>query len=334
MKLSIPRSELKQAVSGFTKIVNGKVTLPILGCVRFENGRNGITAQVTDLDQHLRYRFGEAQAQGEGALILPLANLKDLVQGKAQETIEFETGANGTISVTNHVGDHAVKHPLAGMDPEEWPVSPAEAATRPADGFLDTYRKLVPFASTDSTRYVLQSVFVDVADKGEHPVTMVATDGRRLSLWNTMNLPLPRSAIVPTTRFLQWAGLQGNAEIGLRTESQKKEVRVLGFVLRLGPWCYDVRAVDGTYPNWRQVIPPADEMANRITFTDEDAVALRKILPTFPRHGSQNDGIALQPGAEGRLVISGRGPDDKAETTLELTGGSRCEGTTPIGVSE
>ena len=38
MKISISRNELKEAVAGFTKIVNGKShALPILGCVRFES---------------------------------------------------------------------------------------------------------------------------------------------------------------------------------------------------------------------------------------------------------------------------------------------------------
>ena len=36
MQISLPRGELKDAVAGFIKIVNGRAhTLPILDCVRF-----------------------------------------------------------------------------------------------------------------------------------------------------------------------------------------------------------------------------------------------------------------------------------------------------------
>ena len=334
MKVSLPRSEVKEAVAGFSKIVNGKShTLPVLGCVRF-NLNGAVTAQVTDLDQHLQYRFGAAKAQGEGAFIVPLANLKELAQGKAEEIVEFETGDGTAVSVTNHLGSQVVRMPLTGMDTDEWPVAPTVVPTKPAAGFLDTYRRLVPFACTDSTRYVLNSVYVEVADKGEHPVTMIATDGRRLTLWNTMSLPLPMSVIIPTTKFLSWTGLQGDASIGLRSETQKKETRVLGIALSVGSWFYDVKAIDGQYPNWRQVLPGAYDKANRIVFTDEDVHAVRKILPTFPGSSTPNASIELRKGSDTRLVIAGKGTDDKTETTLELAGGSRFEGKVPaIGVN-
>jgi len=233
MNISISRNELKEAVAGFTKIVNGKShALPILGCVRFESNGRVIIAQATDLDQTVRYAFTGAQAQGEGAFIVPLSNIKELAKGSDKETIEFETGDHGSLSITNHVGTHAVRHPVAGMDLNEWPACPAETSTKPAEGFLETDQRLVPFASTDNTRYLLNGVYIDVAETGDHPVTMVATDGRRLSLWNTMNLPVPMSAIVPTTRFLTWKDLQGDAEIGLRTELVKKETVVKGIAVR------------------------------------------------------------------------------------------------------
>jgi DNA polymerase III sliding clamp (beta) subunit (PCNA family) len=273
---------------------------------------------------------------------VPLSHLKELANGNGKEMIEFETADGATITVTNHVGTQSVKHPLNGMALDDWPVCPAEIETKPAAGFLETYRRLVPFASSASDRYLLNGVYIDVAEKGEHPVTMVATDGRRLSLWNSMNLPLPMSVIVPTTKFLQWKDLQGEAEVGIRTvidkakkKGEEDRVRVLEFAVRTGPWTYDVKAIEGTYPNFRQVIPAQiDAGTNRITFTDEDVESVRKILPTFPGHDDRNDGITLSAGKEGRLAIVGRGPDDKKPTTLELTGGSRFEGALPgIGVN-
>ena len=335
MNLSISRGELKEAVAGFTKIVNGKShTLPILGCVRFEHNGHGIVAQATDLDQTVRYTFAGAQAQGEGTFILPLSNIKELAKGNDKETIEFETGDHGSVSITNHVGTHAVKHPIAGTDLDEWPACPAEMETKPAAGFLETYRRLVPFASTDPTRLNLNGVYIDVAETGDHPVTMVATDGRRLSLWNTMNLPVPMSAIVPTTRFLTWKDLQGDAEIGFRTELVKKETVVKGIAVHIGPWSYDVKAIEGQYPSFRQIVPSyVDANAHRITFADADVAVLKKIMPTFPGHESYNETIALEAGTEGRLVVSGRGEGDKETTTLELTGGSRFEGKIRVGVN-
>jgi DNA polymerase-3 subunit beta len=333
MQLTVSRHELKEAVTGFSKVIGTHTSLPILACVRF-NSNGVITAEGTDLDQTARYTFANATADRHGVFTVPLANLKELAKGDEKDSIEFETGAGTTVNITNQVGTQTVKHPLNGMDPTEWPVCPAEIATMPAAGFLETYRKLIPFASTDNTRYVLNGIFIEVADKGEHPVTMVATDGRRLSLWNTMNLPLSKSVIIPTTKFLSWNGLAGDTSIGLRTERKKKEVRVMGLGMKVGPWFYDVRVVDGIYPNFRQVIGTSEDSVNRITFTDQDVTTLRKILPTFPGSSGYDAGIKLRAGTDGNLVIAGKGKEDKTETALELNGGSKYEGEMPaIGVN-
>jgi DNA polymerase-3 subunit beta len=337
MKLTIPRSEIKEAVAGMSRIVSNKTTLPILGCVRFDvNG--AVTAQATDLEQTARFTFTGSTATGTGSMIIPFQTMKELGKGNDKESVEFETGDDLTVTVTNHVGANAVKHPIAGTAPDEWPVCPDNIETKPASGFLETYKRLIPFASTDATRCFLNGVFIEVAEKGEHPITMVATDGRRLSLWNTMNLPISMSVIVPSTKFLSWTGLQVEEQrIGIKTEKVKegkggKQVRVVvkGFGLNVGPWSYDVRTLDGSYPNFRQVIPgdmPGD--VNRITLTDEDVAALQKILPTFPGANTSSEGIDLRAGSDGTLVICGRAPDDKKATSLELTGGSKFEGTMP-----
>src|ERR1017187_1896815 len=97
-QLTIPRGELKEAVAGFSEIVNGKTTLPVLACVRF-SGTGTVTAQVTDLEQTARYKFNGAQ--GAGTFIIPLANLKELAKGNDKETVEFET-AGTSVTITNH----------------------------------------------------------------------------------------------------------------------------------------------------------------------------------------------------------------------------------------
>jgi DNA polymerase-3 subunit beta len=319
--------------AGVSKVI-GTTRLPILAGVRFQGSKDGIVAQATNLDEYANFRFNDASIDGHGQFIIPLANLKELAKGDDKDSIEFETGAGTSVTVTNQVGSQTVKHPLNGLDLTEWPVCPEEIATKPANGFLDTYRKLIPFASTDSSRYVLNGVFIEVADKGEHPVTMVATDGRRLSLWNTMNLPLSKSVIIPMTKFLSWIGLDGDTSIGLRTERKKKENRVMGLGMKVGPWFYDVRVVDGTYPNFRQVIGTSEDSVNRITFTDQDVTTLRKVLPTFPGSNTQDTGIKLCAGTDSNLVIAGKGKEDKTETALELNGGSKYEGEMPaIGVN-
>ena len=70
------------------------------------------------------------------------------------------------------------------------PTIQADIFVRPADGFLQTYRQLDPFASTDPTRHVLKSVFVDTTGKGVRPVIIVVCDGRRLAVFSPLLLPV------------------------------------------------------------------------------------------------------------------------------------------------
>ena len=218
MQITLPRRELKEAVTGFGKIVNGRVTLPVLGCVRFEADAQGVSGQVTDLDQIARYRFGDAEVEGTGAFLVSLADLKELAKGSQHETVEFRADQDWNITVTNHVHGHAVTRPVATMDPDEWPAIGMDVKTGPAEGFIETYRRLTPFSSTDDTRHVINSVFVEIGT-GPNPVTMVATDGRRLSCWNSMKLPIKKSVIVPVTKFLAWNQLPADAGVGVRDDA-------------------------------------------------------------------------------------------------------------------
>lgn len=325
MKFAVNRSSLRQAVTGLSRVIAPRVTLPVLGHVRFDLADGGLTASGTDLDQHASYRFGTCTSEGAGSVLLPLQGLKDLTKGRDGQ-VEFEAGQDG-VTVLNHVEGHEVRTPLAVLDTDEWPSSFPAVETQPAEGFLETYRRLMPFASDDSTRYVLNGVYIDAEGKGRRPVTMVATDGRRLTACNSMVLPIEKGLIVPSRKFLVWSGLEGPAAIGVRLFSE-----VSWFGLQVGPWTYSTRTVDGTYPNWRQVVPP-EPGQNRLVFAEDDAQALCKILPGFPGHDGHDGAIGLHPGEGGKLVIKGRGADDRSDTELELTGGSQFMGTEPTGVN-
>jgi len=312
MNVTLPRGAIKEAVAGLSKIVYGKQTIPVLGCVRLSVENQTAVAEATDLDQVVKYRFDDAQAHGEGACILPLVALKDLTKGGKDERVEIDANDPLRISVTNHVGGHAVAQTLTGMDLDEWPADCRDVPTQPAEGFLETFRRLVPFSSTDETRYVLNSVFVEVG-KGETPVTMAATDGRRLACFNSMTLPLKKSVVIPTTRFLAGAKLPDNVEVGVRDDDGLTWLGVTG-----GAFKYAVKCVDVTYPNYRQVIP-AEPGASVIVFADSDVALLKQVLMTLPG----DDDITVV-GSDRKVTLYGRATEEERWATLMLEETSYC----------
>jgi DNA polymerase III sliding clamp (beta) subunit (PCNA family) len=318
MKITVTRGELKDAVQGFAKIITGKPGLAVLGCIRFAVDSRDLTAQATDLDQTAVYSFDVAEAEGEGVIIMPFQLLRDLSKGAGAETVVLENdGAD--IAVTNNVGGHAITRTVAGTDPQDWPAAGADIPTADAKGFLQAYRRMAPFASSDVTRRTLQCVHIDVSGEGEHNATLVACDGHRLTCCNSMRLPIDdeHGVMVPVTKFLLWNGLADEADIGM---SKTKECTRFG--IKSGQWTYRVKAVDGVYPNWRQVVPCKEGMEHRLVFTDSDVEAMRKILPNFP--GA--DAVVLDGAKGGTLSLSGKDRDSGRELTVPLTAGSSYKG--------
>ena len=58
-EIALPVQELKQALSGFNRMVGRKTTLPVLSHVRISRNTTGqVKLQATDLDAHATYPLG------------------------------------------------------------------------------------------------------------------------------------------------------------------------------------------------------------------------------------------------------------------------------------
>ncbi len=310
MKITIQRGEIKAAVAGFSKIISSKTNLPVLASVRIEVSNGTVTAEATDLDQVARYQFANAEADQDGAFLIPFQFLKDLSKGADPELIDLQADEGDDILVTNRPGSHQVTQTVAGLPVADWPPCGDAIKTAPADQFLPTYRRCVPFASVDQTRRVLSGILIDLEGKGDHRATLVATDGRRLTCCNSLDLPLKTGLIVPVTKFLTWTGLGDDCSIG-----SADQMKVGWFGLQAAKWTYRAKLVEGVYPNWRQVLGYTDEHDEKISFADHDAVALKNLLANLPG----GDGITVVCAPDGRVSLAGRNAGDKTDTSVSLT---------------
>jgi DNA polymerase III subunit beta len=313
MKITIPRRELKTALIGLGKIVPRHTALPVLSGVKFEVAAD-VKAVATDLDQMAIYRFGDAVSNGSGSFVIPHADLKDLGKGADADVIEI--AVNGDYAtISNPVAGQVItrQHQLLSLD--DWPALTATVKTTSADGFLETIQKLAPFVSSDTTRAVLNGCFLDVSEPGKGKARMVATDGRRLTCCNTMTLPLSESCVIPVSKYLTW--LDGTCAIGVH-----KTDELSWFGVEAGPWKYIVKTIDGTYPNYRQVIP-AERGGNRVLFAEADVERLPQILKALP--GDREGVVVFRPAGE-VVTVSGKAKENPSETTVTLSGGSRYVG--------
>ena len=240
MKLSIPRSDLKEALAGLSKVVNARANLPILSHVRLEADGKSVTLTGTDLTQVVTCAIKcDAPASSPVSALIPIETLQSILKATNGPTIEIEVRKD-EVTLIGNVSGQSISRRVSMPDLKDWPSVPARAISlKPVEArFLDHVRQAAVFASGDDSRPLLKAIYLDVRDKACHKV--VATDSRRLTALNSVRLPLSESAIVPATKFLAWNKLAGEPCIGADAGS---------FSLNVGPWTYTVKTVQGQYPN-------------------------------------------------------------------------------------
>ena len=310
MKITLPRHELRDALAGLSKVVPRKATLPVLQLVRLGARQGQTVLTATDLDNVLEYRCGQAQIQADGEALVPLDELNLLTNGKGEETVEISTEGN-RLQITNTVAGQQIGRQVTTSPMDEWPALPPKPEVGAVDpALLGNMRKAAPFASHDQSRPILNGLFFDCKPDGDY---VVATDGRRMSAFNTINHPFRTGCIVPASKFLLWSKLvPTEMQVGHKDDKQSGWFRLV-----TPRWDYQVRTIAGTFPNWRQVIPSAEE-TQALTISDADAAMLAKVLPTFAGHDTPNAGVTFHH-QDGNVVVSGRGLSDKQATSLRLT---------------
>jgi DNA polymerase-3 subunit beta len=260
MKFRITKENFQDGLGQVLNVVGARATLPILSNVLIEARDGGIVLTTTDLDVGVLGRVS-AEIERDGATTLPARKLATIVRELPAAEIEFSVDANNVASV--RCGPSFFK--ILGLSPEEFPALPdlENAAEFKLDqGTLkDGLRKTAYAISTDETRYVLNGIFHSFKDA---KLTLVATDGRRLAMVE-YDVEFPDSQdtdfILPTKAVNELQRLLGDeGDVRVRVTSNQVMFELNGNVVFS-------KLIDGTYPNFRQVIPgPAKQ---RITFERE-----------------------------------------------------------------
>ncbi len=298
MNFTLNGRELSEALTGLQRAMASKTKLAVLKHARFHCEGQTVTASVTDLDHHAEYKFTDAEVHRPGTLLLPVKNLFRLVKSAKNDQVTLESTDNtqtARIGLSGALGERT--HFLPCMDAEEWPDAPERISVCPADDrFITAYRNLIPFASTDPTRTVLNGVALQLG-RGGH--TLTATDGRRLCTLSDFEFPEDVEGILPIHNLLTWNRFPTSCKLGTRQDQYRVEA---------GNWTLQGKLVDGTFPNWKQVIPDAHTDDCVFQLGDGDLPAVKQAVQTLPAShaesgGDKNAGICLMK-QDGVVVLS------------------------------
>jgi DNA polymerase-3 subunit beta len=201
---------------------------------------------------------------------------------------------------------------IMGLPEEEFPrfpEVPAPKALKIEQPILRGMLKKTAYAvSSDETRYVLNGVFMGF--KGDK-LTAVATDGRRLAL-TEHEIELPKGGetelIVPTKAVGELERLLGDkGEVKLSIGENQ-------ILFELDSTTLASKLIEGTYPNFRQVIPT--ETKERIPLERELLLAALHRASILASEKSQSVKLSF---AKNTLTIMATTPEvGEAKETLSI----------------
>ena len=243
MDLTVPIKDLTAQLTNAKRVVGRTSALPMLRGVRLVASGGTLTLQSTDLEVTLTSSL-PANVRSEGTAIVPVGELAKHVKGKGSIDLTLVGEALRTVNGTTSS--------LRVLPVDEWPMSLApdfaDAPTYPLD--LAAIVGIATAASTDSDRPILAGVYFDGPE-------IVATDSYRLHMLRSAEVSYPQ-VLLPARALLlaAKAGSAGTLQVVTTVRQQgRDEITEVHARVTVGNQVIDVRGVEGTFPNYHQLIP-------------------------------------------------------------------------------
>ena len=270
MKFKINKEHFAMGLRQVTNVVSSKPPMAVLNNVLIKAEDGKVMLTTTNLDLGIRCAI-KAEVEVPGDITLPVKKLAQIVSAMPQQEITLESKDGQTARIRSGRSDF---QRFNGIKAEDFPPLPNfvdQHSYELGPQELMTMLRSVSYAqSTDENRYILNSVFFNFS---EGKLTLVATDGRRLALISRDmkidhedegRIILPAKTVTELEKLL----VQGKSvkisfnerqvafdiEIGEESESNG----LSGSIYLVS------KIVEGSYPNYKQVIPKEAEQRIKI----------------------------------------------------------------------
>ncbi|MER9768981.1 DNA polymerase III subunit beta [Mesorhizobium sp. M0189] len=254
MKFTADAKTFAVAMASLQKISERRNNIPILSNAVISAEKDSISLRATDLDMEMTMSIA-AQVAASGSTTVPAALLSDILRKMAAGEVTFESDKDGQVA---SVGAGRSKFRLQTLPETDYPVMSNGNYTHTiefaGDVLLEALSKVQFAISTEETRYYLNGVHWN--HDGEHPgaITFVATDGHRLAKsfrapdGDVENFPpiiVPRKTVGEIITLAKSAGAEP-----VKIEVSENKIRITA-----GTTVLTSKLIDGTFPDYRRVIP-------------------------------------------------------------------------------
>ena len=273
MKIICNGYDLSEAVNKVIKAVGAKTVSPILEGIKIETVDGGIKLTATDMELAIE-KVIAAEVRAEGAVVVPGRLFAEFVKKIDAERVELSL-----------FEDKKMKMRYRGCESEcnclpedEYPVikklDDAKYFTFLGKNLRDLINKVSFCVSTDESRPILKGVSLDLEG---NTVTAVATDGYRLArcVKNVESSDGNMTAVVPARSLNEIARLIEDDEQPVTVALQKNYLAV-----DFQHTCVTSRLLEGSYINYRQIIPQRFETRATLAKDAFSASLERAILLT------------------------------------------------------
>lgn len=258
MKLTLDRDALAKALTRMSRVVERRITIPILAHVALFADESGLRFKATDLDIEATDIL-PADVEQPGSTTVQAHLLTDIVK-------KLPAGSRVTLALNDEgrmtLQSGRSRFMLQTLPIDDFPDIAAGAFSHTFDvprAHLKRMLDKVEFAiSTEETRYYLNGIYFHVApDEGSPNLRGVATDGHRLAQFDA---PLPDGAadmpgvIIPRKTVTEIGRLLDDGEGDIRVELSTTKIR-----LTFGTVVLTSKLIDGTFPDYQRVIPTRND---------------------------------------------------------------------------
>jgi DNA polymerase-3 subunit beta len=320
MKFIISKDELHRGLQLVQSVADKKSTMPILSNVLIAAKGDGITLTATDLEIGVRGGY-KADVKAEGGLTISARKLFEIVRELPSDEVTIESTENNWAVVTS--GKSEFK--FTGLAVEEFPELPAveEAGffTMKRDTMREFIKRAIFAAADNDTRYVLNGIYMALKkSSGGIGFEVVGTDGHRLAVIEkkveaeVSDGVEDISAIIPkksASELRKLLGEDGDEEGGTFEMALTKN----HIVFKSGSTYMVSRLIEGSYPNYSQVIPADND--KQATVSREALVSTLRRVSLLSRE--RTHAVKFEFGTEEGTVISSQNPEmGEAREVLDM----------------
>jgi DNA polymerase-3 subunit beta len=243
MQFVISQNSFAQALSSLFKIATGRATHPILNNIKIVASDNQITLTAFDLNIGIEIDV-VAKVVKDGAITVPYMLVNNIVSRLPDEDVTFSLKEDiATLKCGNG------KYTVNCLPITEYPDLPTVDSDEPFLIDMATLKEglaaTLMAVSGNETKRILTGVCVT---SGEDSIEFAATDGHRLS---TLTKPIENTvefnSVIPAKALRE---LEKLADKSIEIQSNQSNM-----LFKFSNGVLITCLIDGTYPNYRQLIP-------------------------------------------------------------------------------